>query len=140
MLGGTMANRQHHRQNHVLKMELKKQDNIAAGLVSERFPTVSGIVIQITYYRKAAVPLLMVRTVNICPASYAYFKMDCMIKGCEGGGFDLTSVVTNMIKAHKKMKSGALNCSGTADAIESDHARIEYAAVIQYKRVSAVKA
>jgi hypothetical protein len=37
------------------------------------------------------------------------------------------------------MKSGALNCSGTADAVESDHARIEYAAVIQYKRVSAVK-
>ena len=120
-------------------MELKKQDNIAAGLVSDRFPTVSGIVIQITYYRKAAIPLLMVRTVNICPTSYAYFKMDCMIKGCEGGGFDLTSVVTSMIKAHKKMKSGSLDCSGTANAIESDHARIEYAAVIQYKRVSAVK-
>ena len=134
-----MANRHHHRQNYALKVELKKQVNIAAGLVSDRFPSVSGIVIHMTYYRKAAIPLLMVRTVNIFPTSYAYFKMDCMIKGCDGGGFDLTSVVTNMVKAHKKMKNGSLDCSGTADAIESDHARIEYAAVIQYKRVSAVK-
>lgn len=134
-----MANRQNHRQNYALKMELKKQDNIAAGLVSDRFPTVSGIVIQMSYYRKAAIPLLMVRTVNIFPTSYAYFKMDCMIKGCDGGGFDLTSVVTNMIKAHKKMKKGSLNCSGTADALESNHARIEYETVIQYRKVSPVK-
>ncbi|MDP2278722.1 MAG: hypothetical protein Q8K51_10915 [Nitrospirota bacterium] len=134
-----MANRHHHRQNYALKVELKKQVNIAAGLVSDRFPSVSGIVIHMTYYRKAAIPLLMVRTVNIFPTSYAYFKMDCMIKGCDGGGFDLTSVVTNMVKAHKKMKNGSLDCSGTADAIESDHARIEYETVIQYKRVSAVK-
>ncbi|MCX5716877.1 MAG: hypothetical protein NTW44_00920 [Nitrospirae bacterium] len=134
-----MANRNNHRQNYALKMELKKQGNIAAGLVADRFPTVSGIVIQITYYRKAAIPLLMVRTVNIFPTSYAYFKMDCMIKGCDGGGFDLTSVVTNMVKTHKKMRNGSLNCSGTADAVESDHARIEYETVIQYKKVSTVK-
>ena len=134
-----MANRHHHRQNYALKVELKKQVNIAAGLVSDRFPSVSGIVIHMTYYRKAAIPLLMVRTVNIFPTSYAYFKMDCMIKGCEGGGFDLTSVVTNMVKTHKKVRKGSLDCSGTADAIESDHARIEYETVIRYKRVSAVK-
>lgn len=120
-------------------MESKKQDNIAAGLVSDRFPSVSGIVIHMTYYRKAAIPLLMVRTVNIFPTSYAYFKMDCMIKGCDGGGFDLTSVVKNMVKTHNKMRNGSLNCSGTADAIESDHARVEYKTVIQYKKVSKVK-
>ncbi|MFZ3122665.1 MAG: hypothetical protein WA104_04770 [Thermodesulfovibrionales bacterium] len=133
-----MANRHHHRQNYALKMELKKQVNIAAGLVSDRFPTVSGIVIHMTYYRKAAIPLLMVRTVNIFPTSYAYFKMDCMIKGCDGGGFDLTSVVTNMVKTHKKMRNGSLNCSGTSDDIGSDHARIEYETVIRYKRGSTV--
>jgi hypothetical protein len=115
-------------------MELKKQNNIAAGLVSERFPAVSGMVIHMTYYRKAHIPLLMVRTINVFPTSYAYFKMDCMIKGCKGGGFDLTSVLAGMIKMHRKESKGIISCRGNNEALEADHARIEYEAVIQYKK------
>jgi hypothetical protein len=129
-----MANRHHHRHDYALKMELKKQVNIAAGLVSDRFPAVSGIVIHMTYYRKAAIPVLMERTINIYPASYAYFKMDCMIKSCDGGGFDLTSIVANMVKTHTKVRKGALVCHGNVDAIPSEHASITYETVIQYKR------
>jgi hypothetical protein len=113
-------------------MEQKRQNNAAAGLVSEQFPSVSGIVIHMTYYRKAVIPLLMVRTVNIAPTSYAYFKMDCMIKGCDGGGFDLTSVVANMVKTNKKVKKGALVCQGNVDTLSADHASIEYETVIEY--------
>ncbi len=115
-------------------MELKRQNNVAAGLVSERFPSVSGIVINMTYYRQTANPVLMKRTVNIFPTSYAFFKMDCMIKGCEGGGFDLSSVVANMVKEHKKLKKGNFVCKGKIDSIASNHAHIEYEAVIQYRR------
>ena len=129
-----MANGHHHRHNYALKMELRKQVNIAAGLVSDRFPTVSGMVIQMTYYRKAAIPILMVRTVNISPASYAYFKMDCMIKSCDGGGFDMTSIVANMVKTHKKIKKGSIICHGTIETLTAEHASIEYETVIQYKR------
>ena len=132
-----MANKHHHRQNYALKMELKKQDNIAAGLVSERFPTVSSMVIHMTYYRQAVVPVLMVRTINIYPTSYAYFKMDCMIKSCDGGGFDLTSIVANMVKSQTKVRKGALVCNGNVDALPAEHARIEYETVIHYnKRVA----
>ncbi|NJD56166.1 MAG: hypothetical protein FIA94_07160 [Nitrospirae bacterium] len=131
-----MENRHHHRHNYALKMELKKQVNIAAGLVSERFPSVSGIVIHMTYYREAATPVLMVRTINIYPTSYAYFKMDCMIKSCDGGGFDLTSVVANMVKTHAKVKKGSLVCNGNVDALPSGHASVDYETVIQYKRAS----
>jgi len=122
------------RHDYAAKMELKKQNNIAAGLVSERFPAVSGMVIHMTYYRKAHIPLLMVRTINVFPTSYAYFKMDCMIKGCKGGGFDLTSVLAGMIKMHRKEAKGIISCRGNTEALEADHARIEYEAVIQYKK------
>ena len=122
------------RHDYAAKMELKKQNNIAAGLVSERFPAVSGIVIHMTYYRKAMIPLLMVRTLNVFPTSYAYFKMDCMIKGCKGGGFDLTSVLAGMIKLQRKEAKGIIFCRGNTDPLEADHARIEYEAVIQYKK------
>ena len=113
-------------------MELKRQNELSAGLISERFPEVSGIVIHMTYYQKGANSVLMVRTVNVFPTSYAYFKMACMIKGCEGGGFDLTSVIAHMVKAHMKVKKGTLPCCGKSDNLASDHARIEYEIVIQY--------
>jgi hypothetical protein len=115
-------------------MELKKQLNVDAGLVSDRYPTVLGIVIHMTYYRKAAIPLLMVRTVNIFPTSYAYFKMDCMIKSCDGGGFDLTSVVADMVKTHKKVGKGAIVCHGHIDTLPTEHASIEYETVIRYRK------
>jgi hypothetical protein len=122
------------RHDYAAKMELKKQNNIAAGLVSERFPAVTGMVIHMTYYRKAAIPLLMVRTLNIFPTSFAYFKMDCMIKGCSGGGFDLTSVVAGMVKSKKKEGKGSITCCGKLDVLEPDHASIQYEAAIRYKK------
>ena len=126
-----MANRH----NYALKMELKKQNNVAAGLISDRFPAVAGMVIHMTYYRKAANPVLMVRTVNIFPTSYAYFKMDCMIKGCIDGGFDLTSVISTMIKSHRKSERGKLLCNGNIDALASDHASIAYQINIKYNKI-----
>jgi hypothetical protein len=113
-------------------MELKQKNNMAAGLVSDRFPSVSGIVINMTYYRDAPKPLLMVRTVNVYPTSYAFFKMDCMIKGCTAGGFDLTSIIDDMVKTNKKIKKGALKCHGEIDTVASEHAHIEYETVIEY--------
>jgi hypothetical protein len=126
-----MANRQ----QYAAKMELKKQNRFAAGLISERFPEVSSIVIHMTYYQNGSNPVLMVRTVNVFPTSYAYFKMDCMIKGCNNGGFDLTAIVNNMVKAHKKEKKGSLSCCGKVDALVSEHARVDYDVAIQYSKV-----
>jgi hypothetical protein len=123
-----------HKQNYVERMELNKQHKLASGLVSERFPEVSGIVIRMTYYHKAVNPVLMVRTVNVIPTSYAYFNMDCMIKDCVDGGFDLISVITDMVKHHKKLEKGKLVCSGNGKdhALASDHASITYEIKIQY--------
>ena len=42
-----MANRH----NYLERMELNKQRRLAAGLVSECFPQVSDIVVQMTYYQ-----------------------------------------------------------------------------------------
>jgi hypothetical protein len=118
--------------NYASRMALKRENQLTAGLISDRFPEVSGITLHMTYLQKGANPVLMVRTVNILPASYAYLKMDCMIKGCEGGGFDLTSIVSEMVKARKTMKKGALSCCGRIDALDSDHASVEYEIVIEY--------
>jgi len=125
-----------HKQNYVERMELNKQHRLASGLVSERFPEVAGIVIQMTYYQKASNPILMLRTVNVFPTGYAYFNMDCMIRDCCDGGFDLTSVITDMVKHHKKLGKGKLVCNGNIkdNTLASDHASIAYEIKIQYNR------
>ncbi len=125
-----------HKQEYLRKMELKKQAQQEAGLVSERFPKVSGIVMHITYYHKSANPILMERMVNFFPASDAYFNMACMIKDCDNGGFDLTSVTAKQIKHHKKLVKGKMVCKGKNEDIGSDHASISYEIRIKYGKRS----
>jgi len=127
-----MANRQ----NYAAKLDLQKQRKIATGLVSERFPEISGIVIQMTYFRKGLNPILMQRTVNIIPTGYAYFNMDCMTSGCVDGGFDLTPVIKGMVKKRTKLKKGTLVCNGKSPDLASDHANISYEIAIKFNRKS----
>ncbi|MEW6067667.1 MAG: hypothetical protein AB1610_05195 [Nitrospirota bacterium] len=124
-----------HRQNYVESIELNKQRRLASGLISERFPKVLDIVIRITYYQKSVNPILMVRTVNFWPSRHAYFHMDCMVKGCVDGGFDLTSVITNMIKNLEKSGKGKLTCKGKSDTLASNHASITYEISITYNKI-----
>ncbi len=123
------------KQNYaVKKMNLLKEKRIAAGLVSDRFPEVSGMVIQMTYLRTGFNPVLMLRTVNIFPTTYAYFNMDCLISGCTDGGFDLSSVIKDMVKKHNRLKKGSLACKGSSADLAADHARIDYEITIKFNK------
>ncbi len=124
------------RQNYAATIDLKKKQRIAAGLLSDRFPEVSGIVIQMTYLRKGLNPVLMRRTVNIFPTTYAYFNMDCMIRGCTNGGFDLTPVITDMVERHRSRKKGTLACCGKSSGLPADHASIAYEVTIEFSKES----
>ncbi|MEW6001120.1 MAG: hypothetical protein AB1638_00490 [Nitrospirota bacterium] len=124
------------RQNYVERAELNKKRRLEAGLVSERFPEVSDIAIHMTYYQKGETRILMVRQVNFWPSRYAYFNMDCLVKGCVDGGFDLTSVIKDMIKNHKKSEKGKLLCNGKGETLSSDHASVAYEISITYNRLS----
>ncbi len=124
-----------HRQNSLESIELNRQRKIAAGLVSECFPEVSDIVIRMTYYQKAVNPVMMVRTMNFWPSQYAYFNIDCMVKGCVDGGFDLTSVIAKMIKNRRKSEKGKLVCKGNSDVLASGHASIDYHITVKYNKL-----
>lgn len=125
-----------HKQNYEETIELNRKRKLESGLMSEMFPQVAGIVVEMTYYHKGANPVLMVRKVNYLPSRHAYFNMDCVIKGCVDGGFDLTSEIKRMIKSHKRSKKGKLVCHGTGDALSSDHASIAYEITVQYNQPS----
>ncbi len=94
--------------------------------MADHFPEVAVIDIRMTYNQKGIKSLL--RTFSFSPASYAYFKVDCLSKDCSGGGFDLTQVITGMIRNRRKAAKGELNCSGEG----ADHSAIVYEVAIQY--------
>jgi hypothetical protein len=75
----------------------------------------------------------IIRTVYVLPGGYAYFNMECLVKGCADGGFDLTPVIISMTKSLKKSAKGKLVCKGKGDALPSKHASIAYEVTIEYR-------
>lgn len=123
-----------YRQNYKEKLELTRLSMLAIGLVSERFPGVSSIVFQMTYYQSTLDPVLMKRTLNFLPANYACFHMDCMREECTNGGFDLAPVVAGLVKDRKKSVKGNIFCKGKNETLRLGHARIAYEVSIQYAK------
>jgi hypothetical protein len=123
-----------YRQNYKEKLELTRLSMLAIGLVSERFPGVSSIVFQMTYYQSTLDPVLMKRTLSFLPANYACFHMDCMREECTNGGFDLAPVVAGLVKDRKKSVKGNIFCKGKNETLRLGHARIAYEVSIQYNK------
>jgi hypothetical protein len=115
-----------YRQNHLDRQEQLKKKKLAAGLVADRFPGISEIVLRLTYYQRGQQPVLMVRTLNYLPTDYAYFHMDCVREECTNGGFDLTKVVAGLVKNRKKTVKGRICCDGKNGAVIPGHASIAY--------------
>ena len=122
------------KQNYTAKMELTKKHKLAAGLISDRFPKVAGIVLYMTYYQEGINPILMLRTVNIFPKDPATFFMGCMMKGCMNGGYNLTKMIVDLIKRRKTSGKGELVCRGKKENHTSCRARISYEVKITYRK------
>jgi len=122
------------KQNYMEKQELKKTAMLAAGLVSDRMPTVSSIILRMTYLQRTSDPVLMKRTVHFLPSDYACFRMDCVRDECSNGGFDLTSVVNGLVKSRKKSVAGKIVCNGKSDSLRLGHASIAYEVNVEYHK------
>lgn len=115
------------------KMNQKKID---AGLVSEQLQGVSGIKIEMIYYRRTvhsdSDTILMLRTVNIFPESYAYFFMQCMNNKCDEG-FDMSPVIKGLVNNRKTHGTGNIHCPGKSPDLPDKHAYVNYVISITYK-------
>ena len=110
----------------------KTQQKLESGLISEHFPKVSSIVIDVTNSYGKINPITVLRTLNFWPNSYAYFNIECLSKGCLDGGFDLDQVITMMVRSHKDSGEGELICDG--NNLSSDHSYILYKINIRYNK------
>jgi hypothetical protein len=125
--GRNMNNSINNRKN-VARIE-RQQRRLDAGFVSTHFPEVASIVINMMYSQRGTQKALP-RTVNFSPGSYALFRVDCLNKDCVNGGFDLTQVITAMIRNRREAAKGELSCEGGSPS--ADHSAIVYDVAIQY--------
>jgi hypothetical protein len=112
----------------------KTQHKLESGLISEHFPRVSSIVIDVTNSYGKINPITVLRTLNFWPDSYAYFNIECLSKGCLDGGFDLDRVITTMVRGHKDSGEGEIVCDG--NNLSFDHSNIHYKINIRYSKKS----
>lgn len=107
----------------------KKQERLDAGFVSAHFPEVAGIVINMKY-KQQGITNPISRIMNFSPGSYAFFKVGCLSNDCVDGGFDMTRIITSMIRNHSETSRGELGCDDSGP--RPDHSAIVYDVAIQY--------
>jgi hypothetical protein len=107
----------------------RQQQRIDAGFVAAQFPEVASIVISMMYNQRGIAKALP-RVVNFFPGSYALFRVDCLSRDCADGGFDLTQVITGMIRNRRETAKGELSCEGSDPSV--GHATIVYEVAIRY--------
>ena len=107
----------------------RNQRRCDAGLMSKHFPDVASLVISMMYKQKGIAEPIE-RTVHFFPGSYAFFRLDCLSDDCVDGGFDMSWIITSMIRNHREAAEGELGCDDTGP--RSDHSNIAYEIAIQY--------
>jgi len=110
------------------RMQKRMQQRCEAGSVATHFPEVANIVMNMTYNQSGSKSIL--RTFNFTPDSYAFFIVNCLRKDCVDGGFDLTRIITEMIRNRSAAAKGALSCEGTDSS--TNHSAIVYEVDIHY--------
>lgn len=114
------------------------QERQDAGLISQRFPEVSSIVVDMEHNRKGISTVHLLRTLTFSSGSHAYFRVECLNRDCRDctDGFHLDQVVAAMIRNRTSSKEGELNCEG--NGITSRSVNISYKVTIQYNELPAI--
>jgi len=107
----------------------RKQQKIDSGFISRHFPGVASIVISMMYKQQGILKPIH-RIINFFPGSYAFFKVDCLSDDCLDGGFDMSWIITSMIRNHSEASKGELGCDDSGP--RPDHSNIVYEVAIQY--------
>ena len=108
--------------------EERKRQALAAGLVVDRFPGVSSIVVTMHYSSGGFSPVL--RTLHFNPGSPAFFRISCLGEGCDDGGLDLTNPIQRLVRSRERSAKGALSCDRNDSSIV--HPIVDYEVAVTY--------
>ncbi len=92
-----------------IEAEARRQQEIEAGLISEKFPTVKKIRLEVEFH-DATGARVQRRCRDLPPEAYALFDMKCPL---DSTPLDLKNIVTRMVHDRETKKRGELKCAGS---------------------------
>ncbi len=108
-----------------IEAEARRQQELEAGLVSERFPQVKKIRLEVEFF-DATGARVQRRCRDLPPDAYALFEMKCPL---DSTPLNLKPIVTRMISDRAKDRSGEVKCTGSRPG--TDHSAT-YVITIEY--------
>jgi len=96
-----------------------------AGTLAVRYPEVEKIIVRMTHWQHGIKSI--VRNRWFFPSSFAVFKMSCLSRDCVDGGFDMSRIITEMIRSRSRARTGELDCEGNESKACPAHVAYEIA-------------
>ncbi len=113
----------------------RMREKQASSLISQLFPEVSDIVVDMEHNGEGINAIRLVRTLIFSSDSHAYFRVECLNSDCKDctDGLYLDQVIAGMIRNHSSSQAGELNCEG--NGLTSRHVHISYKVTIRYNEL-----
>jgi hypothetical protein len=87
--------------------------NPARATLAEVYPTLCRVTLFVAFEEADAASEPGYQQIIFTPDSEAVFRLDCSRDACEGGGFDFTPVVDDLVQSGESMVHGTHACAGT---------------------------
>lgn len=94
-----------------------------AGTLRERFPKVEELVLDMGFVDLKAIGTYSPQMRSFSPSAKAFFAIACPRTLCLEGGFDLDSIVGEMLRGRASRSVGSLECQGWIDPTHAESAR-----------------
>ena len=95
--------------------DTRRRAYLSAPSLREKFPRVEQVALELTFSDPSGVGKHSPQTHMLGPAARAYFEVACPCSECLAGGFDLSTVISEMLARGRTKVSGKLSCHGWQD-------------------------
>jgi hypothetical protein len=95
----------------------------AASNLRERFPQVERLVVDMAFTDVRQTGRYSAQMRSFSPSAKAFFAIACPRTLCLDGGFDLDSIVLDLLGSGQTASTGILECRGWVDPTRPEHAR-----------------
>jgi hypothetical protein len=131
--------------SHVLdarERELRHRAYLAAPLMSEQFPGVRELAVRFRFNDPDGKAKPQPYAQLFAPDMRAFFRFQCPLKECTGGGFDLHAAVPRGLARKGAVTRGSLTCAGKRTHPRGETRRcnlhVDYQVAVQGQRSDAV--
>lgn len=86
-----------------------------ASAIKELFPKVALLIVKYTFYADGGAKMIKNDKTEYKPQDKAFFRINCVQRECVKGGYDLLTVIADILNANQENRHDRLFCKGWQD-------------------------